>query len=98
MPIIAEAVTRAPAVLGLPFIESRRADTVLAADLRRRNPSLLLPQHRDDLLFRKPQSLHGPSLSLGRPLVSPGGVSGGHVRRQVPAFTPDFWLSNLQRA
>src|SRR5205085_6221624 len=53
------------AELGLPFIKRRRADAMLAAYLRRRNPGLLLPQHRDDLLFREPSSLHRPSLSFG---------------------------------
>src|SRR5205823_10698620 len=67
------------AELGLPFIKRRRADPVFATDLCCWNPGLLFPQHRDDLLFREPSSLHRPSLRLGRTLVSFGGVSGGHV-------------------
>src|SRR4029077_5468668 len=53
------------AELGLPLVERRRADTVLAAHLRRRNPGFLLPQHRNDLLFREPSSLHRPSPFVG---------------------------------
>src|SRR5205085_4297777 len=53
------------AELGLPFIERRRADPVFATDLCCRYPGLLFPQHRDDLLFREPSSLHRPSLSFG---------------------------------
>jgi hypothetical protein len=43
-----------PAEPGFPFVEDRRADAVLAANLRRRNPGLLLPQYRNNLLFREP--------------------------------------------
>jgi hypothetical protein len=35
-------------------LTSRLADAVFATDLRRRNPGLLLPQQRNELLFRKP--------------------------------------------
>jgi len=67
---------------GEPSIDVKRrlADTVFAADIRRLHPRLLLPQDRNDLLFREPRSLHRPSPSLGRTLALPGGVSGGHVR------------------
>jgi len=41
------------AVLGLPLVESRAADPVLAADVDRLCPGLLLAQNPDDLLCRE---------------------------------------------
>src|SRR3984885_13564575 len=38
----------------------------------------MLPQNRNDLLFREPRSLHRPVLPSGRTLASPGGNNGGH--------------------
>jgi hypothetical protein len=46
------------AILGLPFVECRAADPVLAAQVSRLRPSLLLPQNPDDLLFGEPTCLH----------------------------------------
>src|SRR6185369_7105935 len=46
------------AVPGLPFVERRAADAVLAAHVGRLCPGLLLPQYPDDLLFREPARLH----------------------------------------
>lgn len=46
------------AKLRLTLEECRRADPVTAADLRRRHPSFLLLQDRNDLLFVEPASLH----------------------------------------
>ena len=46
------------AVLGLPFVERRAADPVLAAHVGRLRPGLVLPQDPDDLLFREPARLH----------------------------------------
>lgn len=43
-----------PAILGLPLVESGRADPVLAAHLRSRHPRLLLLQHQNALFFREP--------------------------------------------
>lgn len=43
-----------PAEPGLPLVECRLADPMPPADIRRRNTRLLLPQDRDDLLFREP--------------------------------------------
>src|SRR5262249_7110211 len=43
-----------PSEFSLPLVKGRRANAVLAADLRRRNSGLLLPQHGNDLLFGKP--------------------------------------------
>src|SRR6185437_7634701 len=59
-------------------VERRRADPVLAAHLGGRKPGLLLAQHRNDLLFREPRSLHRPVLPSGRTLASSGGNNGGH--------------------
>ena len=42
------------AIFGLPFVERRRADAVLAADLRRLQATLLLSQNRDDLFLGEP--------------------------------------------
>jgi hypothetical protein len=72
-----------PAKLRLPSVESRPADHVLATDLGGRNPRLLLAQHRDNLLFRKPRSLHRPVLPSRRTLPSFGGKCGGHSIRTV---------------
>src|SRR6185437_445096 len=64
----------------------RRADPVLAAHLGGRKPGLLLAQHRNDLLFREPRSLHRPVLPSGRTLASSGGNNGGHSTRRKPRF------------
>src|SRR6185312_1396698 len=42
-----------PAILRTPVIKRRIADPMLAANIRRRHPSLMLLQNPDDLLFRK---------------------------------------------
>src|SRR5918996_509333 len=49
-------------VLGLPTVKGRAADPMLAANIGRLRPGLLLPQDRNDLLFRMPRSLHRPVL------------------------------------
>src|SRR5262245_42683377 len=46
------------AILRLPFVERRAADSVLAADVGGLRADLLLPQSPDDLLFREPARLH----------------------------------------
>lgn len=46
-------------------VERRRADPVLAAHVGGRNPHLLLAQNGNDLLLRKPRSLHRPILPSG---------------------------------
>ena len=48
--------------LRLPLVEGRRTDPVAAADIRRRRPSLLLPQYPNNLLFAEPATLN-PSVS-----------------------------------
>ena len=53
--------TSRPPILGLPLVEGRAADPVLAAHIRRLRPRLLLPQDPDDLFFREPAPLHRPS-------------------------------------
>lgn len=49
--------------------------------IRRRHPTLLLLQDRDDLLLAEPRSLHRPSPSNGRTLPNSGGITGAQVRR-----------------
>src|SRR6185437_11130593 len=84
-----------PAKLGLPTVERRRADPVLAAHLGGRKPGLLLAQHRNDLLFREPRSLHRPVLPSGRTLASSGGNNGGHSRsRSGPRSIARCWISS----
>jgi hypothetical protein len=47
-----------PAVLGLPIVEHRFRDAVLARQVGRLRPGLRLAQYANDLLFREPCSLH----------------------------------------
>src|ERR1700678_2260940 len=63
------------AVLGLPVVKRRFRDAVLARQIRRLRPGLVLLQHPDDLIFREPCSLHLSVLQEGRTLNSPGGKS-----------------------
>ncbi len=42
-----------PAEFGFPGVKRRAADPMLAAHLGGRNPRLLLPQNRNNLLFRE---------------------------------------------
>jgi hypothetical protein len=46
------------AVLGLPIVERRFRDAVLARQIGSLRPSLMLAQNANDLLFREPCSLH----------------------------------------
>ena len=69
-----------PAECRPPFAERGRADRMTAAHLRRRRPSLLLLQNRDDLLFAEPASLQYPPTSLRRALPRTGHISGEHVK------------------
>src|SRR6185312_7560843 len=57
------------AELGLPLVERRRADPMLAAQIGRWQPGLLLVQHADDLLLREPRLPH-PSASCSGGLYS----------------------------
>lgn len=52
------------AIIRLPLVKGRPADPVLAANIRRPGSRLLLPQDRNDLLFREPRSRHRPSASV----------------------------------
>jgi hypothetical protein len=61
------------AVFGLPVVQRRFRDPVLARQIGRLRPSLMLAQHRDDLLFREPDTLHRRSLQQGRTLILRGG-------------------------
>src|SRR5947199_6108449 len=51
---------------GLPFVDARVADAVLAAQIGDRNAGLVLLQYPDDLLFRKAAALHALVLVLGQ--------------------------------
>jgi len=55
-----------PAIAGLPVVQRRFRDAVLARQIGGLRPSLVLAQNRDDLLLSEPCSLH---LSV---LVGPG--------------------------
>src|SRR5215467_5160192 len=55
-----------PAVLGLPIVEARLANPVLAAQIGGLNSGLVLLQDRNDLLFRIPLPLHRLVLSQAR--------------------------------
>src|SRR6185437_8068393 len=68
-----------PAELRLPFEEGRAADAMLAEQIGRLHPGLVLAQNPNDLLFRKPRTLHRPSPSRGRTLLKYGGSSGAQV-------------------
>ena len=87
------------AELGLPLVECRAADPVLAAHVRRLRPGLLLPQNPDDLLFREPARF------IVRPLPGAGlypfleEVQG--LRSSIPStlhFTPTSasWLNAVE--
>src|SRR3954469_19466444 len=45
-------------VTGFPVVQRGFRDPVLARQIGRLGPSLVILQHRNDLLFRKPGSLH----------------------------------------
>lgn len=69
-----------PAVPGLPVLEGRRADPVLATLFSSRHPSLLHLRDRNYLLIAKPRSLHLSALLLqGRTLP----LAGGNLRAQT---------------
>jgi hypothetical protein len=47
-----------PAEFGLPIVQRRFRDAVLAGEIGGLRTGLLLAQHTNNLLFRKPGSLH----------------------------------------
>src|SRR5208283_697910 len=55
-----------PAVLGFPVVEARLANPVLAAQLGRLYPGLVLLQDRNNLFFRIPLALHRLSFLKAR--------------------------------
>src|ERR1700733_12264984 len=63
---------------------------MLARQIRRLRPGLVLLQHPDDLIFREPCSLHLSVLQEGRTLNPRGGKS----QRQV---SPMLGLTGFQR-
>src|SRR3984885_12978955 len=72
-----------PAVLSPPVVQRRFRDTVLARQIRRPRPGLVLLQHPDDLIFREPCSLHLSVLQEGRTLNPRGGKSQWQVNTLV---------------
>jgi hypothetical protein len=66
-----------PALLGLPVVEARLADPVLAAHVGRLHPGLVLLQNRNDL--RMPLSLHRLVPSQSQTPVHPGSIQWGNV-------------------
>ena len=75
-----------PAVLGLPVVQRRIRDAVLAGEIASLRTKLVLLQNRDDLLFRKSAALHQSVLSSGRTLIP----SGGKSQWQVTSFHSGF--------
>src|SRR5579883_3464587 len=67
------------AELGLPVVQRRFRHPVLPAQIGGLGPRLVLPQYRDDLLFRKSAPLHRSVPRLGRTLTPSGGTSQGQV-------------------
>ena len=68
-----------PAERRLQLVERGRADPVTATHFRRRHPSLLLLQYRDDLLFAEPASFHFRPTPSRRTLPKTGHISGEHI-------------------
>src|SRR3984893_14946293 len=73
-----------PAELGLPVVQRRFRHPVLPAEFPSLRASLMLPQHCDDLFFRKPASLHRSVPCSGRTLTPRGGISQWQVRKELP--------------
>src|SRR5205823_14469713 len=68
------------AVFALPVVQGGFRYAVLARQVSRLCPSLVLAQNRNDLLFREPATLHRPSLQQGRTLILRGGKTQWQVR------------------
>ena len=77
-----------PPTLGLPLVDGRIADPILAAHISNGNTSLLLPQNADDLIFGESIALNLWSFRSGQSLPQTGSAPGGHVNlnhlRQAP--------------
>jgi len=87
-----------PTLLRLQLLECRRAEPVLAANLRSRQASLLLLDHPDDLLLGKTALPHSSPL-LGQTLHQIEGASGGrstHSRHSALFFNKSGWCSGLE--
>ena len=73
-------------ILGLPFVERRAADPMLAANIPGLRTRLMLPQDRNDPLFREPRLLH-LRLPQGDGFY-PFLEEGQGLRSGAPAFRP----------
>jgi hypothetical protein len=82
------------AVLGLPVVKRRFRDAVLARQIRRLRPGLVLLQHPDDLIFREPCSLHLSVLQEGRTLNPVEENLSGRSTRAVPRVRAGARLEN----
>lgn len=71
------------AILGLPFVDDRIADTLLAAQVGHGTPGLVLFQNADDLVFGKSAALHLWSSRLGQSLSGTGLAAGGSVKSSL---------------
>ena len=89
-----------PAELGLPVVQRRFRHPVLPAEFPSLRASLMLPQHCDDLFFRKPASLHRSVPCSGRTLTPRGGISQLQVNRALrqASFLPPMSLVVLALA
>lgn len=63
--VLVQTFVEHTAEFGPPFVEGSIADAMLAAQLFRAKPSLMLFQYPDDLFFREPRSLHRLSPLIG---------------------------------
>lgn len=87
----------AAAVPRLPLEKGRAADPVLAANIRRLNLGVMLPQNPDDLFLVKPRSPHRPFSSRGRTLLKSGGTSGTQVTIIKQCDLPSRFVTGLDR-
>lgn len=68
-----------PAEMGLPLVDARVTDPVLAAQVEDRHPGLVLLQDPDDLLFREQAAPHVLVLPMGQNRLQTGSARRGNV-------------------
>jgi hypothetical protein len=78
------------AILGLPPVNGRIADAVLAAQIGDGNPGLKLFQNTDYLIFGEPATLHLWSFRSGQSLPQTGLGGGGNVIWWLATPRPDW--------
>src|SRR4029077_4424037 len=67
------------AVFGFPVVKAPLTNPVLAAEIGRFHPGLVLLQDPNDLLFRISLALHRLVLSKGQTPIHSGSIQGGNV-------------------